>query len=130
MRKRVQTGNIDFNQVQPEVHEYAAYLVLAKSGKNLKLLPPSAKFKVHSADFEMDGLIWELKCPQGKGKYVIRDTLRQASKQSNNIVVDLRRCKLSQNRAISQINKYFLIEKKLHRVIVITKEQVILDIKK
>ena len=44
MRKRDKTGNIDLNGVQPEVHEYAAYLVFAKSGKNLKLLPPTNKY--------------------------------------------------------------------------------------
>ena len=130
LRKRDKTVNIDVNGVQPEVHEYAAYLVLAKSGKNLKLLPPTNKYKVSSADFEMDGLIWELKCPKGKGKYTIRDTLKQASGQSANIVIDLRRLKLEQAKALAQISKYFKIIKKIKRVLIITKEQTILDIQK
>lgn len=123
-------GSIDLNNVKPEVHEYAALLTLAKHGKDIKLLPVSSKYKECSADFEMDGLIWELKCPQGKGKYVVRDILRKAAKQSNNIIVDLERMKLSQEKALGQLNKYFLLEKSLQRMLIITKSKNILDVQK
>lgn len=128
--KSTTSGKIDLNGVTPAIHEYAAYLVLANHGKTIRLICPSAKYKTSSADFEMDKLIWELKSPQGKGKYVMRDTLRQAAKQSRNIVIDLRRTKLNQEKAINQLHKHFLLEKRLSRIIIITKEQKILDIHK
>lgn len=129
MTKR-KNGNIELNGVQPAVHEYAAFLTLAKTGKNIKLIPPSTKFHTPSPDFKMDNLSWELKCPQGKGKYLIRDTLRQAARQSPNVVIDLRRIKLPQEKALTQLNKHFLLEKRLNRILIITKTEKILDIQK
>lgn len=130
MKQKDISGKIDLNGQHPEVHEYAAYLTLAKNNKRLKLLAPSNQYKIHSPDFKMDGLIWELKCPLGKGKYAIRDTLRQATRQSSNIVIDLQRIKLHEEKALGQINKYFLLEKRLQRIIVITKNKKLVDIQK
>lgn len=126
--KQTKNGNIILNGVKPAVHEYAAYLVLANHGKIVSLLLPSSKYKAHSADFEMDSLIWELKSPKGKGKYTIRDTIKQAIKQSDNIVIDFQRLKLNQEKALLQTRKYFSIEKQIQRIIIITKEKTIIDI--
>lgn len=130
MGKQKVIGTIDLNGTKPLVHEYAAYLVLAQAGKNIRVLPVQSRYKVSSPDFIMDGLVWELKCPQGKGKYLIRDTLRQALRQSENVVVDLRRAKLSQEKCLNQLRKYFQLEKRLKRLLVITKEKEVIDISK
>ncbi len=39
-------------------------------------------------DFLIKGLYWELKSPTGNGKYNLQHALRNAAKQSENIVID------------------------------------------
>lgn len=56
-----------------------------------------------AADVKIGGTIWELKSSIGNGKHTIQNNLREASHQSQNIVIDLRRCKLPSDRAISRI---------------------------
>ena len=46
--------------------------------------------------------VWELKSPLGNGKRTIDNNLREASKQSEYIVLDLSRIKMNNNRALSK----------------------------
>jgi hypothetical protein len=87
---------------RPKDHEMAAAIILAKHFKtDIIFLRPTAH---KTPDFDINGVIWELKSPTGSGKRTIQNNLREAKHQSCNIIMDLTRIKLHEQRAISQIN--------------------------
>jgi hypothetical protein len=113
---------------RPQNHEMAAAIILAQHFKtDITFLRPTAN---KSPDFNINGVIWELKSPIGNGKYTIQNNLREAKRQSSNIVVDLTRIKLHEQRAISQMNyilrthtvrsiKHLIVIKKSKNVVVL-----------
>ena len=73
--------------------------------------------------------IWELKSPIGNSKNTMHNNVKGARKQSANIVIDLRRCKMNKNKAIARIRDVYKKRKrKTSRYLIIDKEGRILDI--
>lgn len=58
---------------------------------------------IKTADFLILGQEWELKTPTGRHKRTIEHQLERASKQSRQIVIDLRYTKITDRQAISRI---------------------------
>lgn len=112
---------------RPKDHEMSAALILANyyfKADVTFLRPESNK----TPDIEVDGKKWEIKSPMGNSKKTIENNLRMARKQSKHIVIDLRRIKIHKVRAIARINYFLSKQKQIKRVIVITKDQKIVDI--
>jgi hypothetical protein len=78
----------------------------------------------------MMGLPWEMKAPKGNGKYTAQNIIQAAAHQSNNIIIDLRRCKMLDNKAIVSYTKEFEKNKSIKRMKIITKSKEVLDFKK
>lgn len=78
----------------------------------------------------MDGLMWEMKAPKGDGKWVISNIIKKAERQSENLIIDLRRSKLSQDKSISLLMREFEHSKRLRRMKIITKSRSIIDLSK
>ena len=73
--------------------------------------------------------IWELKSPKGDSKNTMRNNIKGARKQSTSIVIDLRRCKMNRERAISRIrDAYKKRKRKEGKYYIINKKGEILDI--
>jgi hypothetical protein len=119
----VQTDLVDV----PKDHELSAALILAYHFKtDVTFLRPERK---KSPDIDVDGTKWEIKSPTGDGKKTIDNNLRAAHKQSRNVVLDLRRAKLHQNKAVARINYYLSVgPHKIKHLKIITKTQKIIDI--
>ncbi len=111
----------------PKNHELSAALILAYHFKSdVVFLRPEKK---KTPDIDIDGTKWEIKSPMGNGKKTIDNNLRAAHKQSRNVVLDLRRAKLHQNKAIARINYYLSAgPHKIKHLKIITKTQKIIDI--
>ena len=114
----------------PEEHERETAKFFNKLGKDVEFLTPSYTKGVASPDIKMGGIVWEIKAPKGNSSRTIENNLRTALKQSESIIIDLRRIKLDEHKAISQIKKLFGISKKIKRILIISKEQILLDIKR
>ena len=114
----------------PHPHELNTAKFFNKLGKDVEFLTPSYTKGVASPDIQMDGIVWEIKSPKGSSSRTIENNLRTALKQSENIIIDLRRIKLDEHKSISQIKKLFNVSKKIKRILIISKEQVLLDIKR
>ena len=74
-----------------------------------------------------------LKSPKGNSSRTIETNLRCASKQAKNIIIDLRRTKIEETKAISQIIREFKLRNVIKNIIIIRKNseiQKILDIKR
>lgn len=79
-------------------------------------------------DFTFCDISWELKSPEGNGAKTIDNILRDATKQSENIIINLRSCKMDQRRAFGRVEHY--LSAKCHgikRLLIITKNGRVVD---
>lgn len=112
---------------RPKIHEETAADILANHLKSdVYFIETGSQ---GTADVSVQGTAWEIKSPIGASANNIRKNMREASLQSRNVVIDLRRSKLHQARAIGYIKQYMATSRKLERVLVITKTKQILTIR-
>ena len=72
---------------------------------------------------------WEIKSPEGNGKYTIQNNLRLAEQQSRNIILDLHRCKLSESQALARVREYINDKHcRIKKLKIVTKKNKIVDI--
>ena len=128
--KIMKIGKIIPNGVSLEKHENETVVFFTNLGFNIELIPPSNIPKTKTPDFIMDGKAWEMKSPHGKSHSTIEHSFRHAATQSENIILDLRRNKISTDQAKTVIKKLFNASRRVHNLKVITKEQALLDFKK
>lgn len=116
-------GSIDISQLNspPEKHEFETAKFFADRGKDIVFLKPSDIPKVHTPDIRMDGLEWEIKCPEGEGKRTIEKSICKAVLQSRYIIIDLRWIKIPEKQCLSQIRLNFDTKTRIRRILVITK---------
>ncbi len=118
------------NGVHLKEHEYETVKVFLQKGYDVELIPPLQTKNAHTPDVVIDGRSWEMKAPTGNGKNTMRNIMHKASRQSGNIIIDLRRCKMDDEKAINEIVKAFGDSKKIRKVKIVTKSQEIIDIPK
>ena len=106
------SGVIDISKLNclPEEHEFETAKLFAELGKDIVFLRPSSIPGIHTPDILMDGLEWEIKCPEGKGKRTIEQNIRKAEKQSHYIIVDLRWIQVPEKVCLSQLEMNFFNE--------------------
>ncbi len=116
---------------EPEPHEIQTALFLRKQGKKVLFLAPRNRPGVKTPDIRMDDLAWEIKSPVSAGARSIEHAFRSAIKQSENVLFDLRRSKAADVANLAKINRQIRLirGKELRRVLVITKDQKLLDLK-
>lgn len=122
-------GTIDISQVStpPYKHELETAKYFASLGKNIEFIEASNIPDNYRPDIKMDGVEWEIKCPDGKGKHTIQRNFHKAAKQSNYIIFDLRRIKLPEKQCISELEHEFRLRPYLKRMYIIKKSGDLLD---
>lgn len=120
-------GKLTLNNVPLHRHEHRIVLHYLNQGYDIELIPKSNLPGVRTADFIMFDLQWEMKSPKGCDKWLIKNTLQSASHQSENIIVDLRRIKLDQNRCLAELEKHFKLIKRIKHLKIITKTEKDID---
>ena len=123
-------GRINKNGVKLLPHEDSTALHLTQFGFNVEYIMPRHSYKMKNPDFLINGAIWEAKSPEGNGKNTIKHQFDGTSKQSNMMILDLRRVRLSADKAKSQAVSRFEKVKNLKRLLLITKDGKLLDIKR
>lgn len=111
---------------RPKEHELSAAILIANYFQtDITFLRLSCQ---HTPDLDIKGVKWELKSPFGDGKNNIKNNLHTARKQSTNVMIDLRRIKMHQTKALSNVNHYFASHRsKIRHLIVITKSEEIIE---
>ena len=112
---------------RPKEYELSAAIILAKHYKtDITIFRPSCQ---RTPDFEIKGIRWELKSPMGNGKNTIKNALHSARKQSANVIIDLRRIKMYQPKALSNIQYYFASHRSIIKhLIIITKTKEVIEV--
>lgn len=123
-------GSLTQNGVHLKPHEYATVKLLLENGYDVELIPASGIKGLRMPDIMMSGVAWEIKSPVGQGRRTIQNTVQNASHQSNSIIVDLRRCKISEEKSIKELRHHFELSKRIRRMKIITNNQKILDFHK
>ena len=123
-------GKIIPNGVILEMHENTTVVFLTECGFDIELIPLSHRKGAKTADLIMGGVEWEMKAPMGDSKYTIEHAFRAALKQSPNIIFDLRRSKMSQQKCIREIVKRFENSGIAQRLLIIPKSKKMLDFEK
>jgi hypothetical protein len=116
-------GHIDISNLNtpPEQAEFETAKYLAASGKDVTFIRPSSTPNQHTPDIMMDGIEWEIKCPEGNSKRTIENNMRKAITQSNSVIFDLRHMKLSEKQCIAQPEQQFNKRSQLKRLLIIKK---------
>ncbi len=91
--KKSKIGKVDVSalNVPPEKHEYETAKYFANRGYDVTFVKPSDVKGFRSPDFAMCGRRWETKSPNGESRRTFEDNFRKAIKQSEHIILDLRR---------------------------------------
>ncbi len=106
-------------------HELVVATILSWTGDDVEFLPVKHS---HTADIRFQGLEWEIKSPIGKSSRTIENNLRNALKQSRNVIIDLSRIKQSENKAIREVKRQCRLIKGKKKVIIITKTKTIIEL--
>ena len=82
-----------------------------------------------SPDLKIRNEIWELKSPTGNSKNTIHNVFVTARRQSYNVIIDLRRCKMHEQKAFFRIREaYNKRRRRKCKLLVINKTGKIVDI--
>lgn len=123
-------GKIIPNGVSLEKHENETVVYFTNLGYNVELIKPSNSPKLKSPDFIMGNKEWEMKSPQGDSRVTVEHAFKRAAKQSQNIIIDLRRTKMTTAQAESSLIKLFKSSRRVRNLKIITKEQKLVEYKK
>jgi hypothetical protein len=107
--------------ILPEKHELETANFFASLGKDVEFQLPNRTKGAKTPDVMIDGVLYEMKCPFGSERQTLQRCIRRASKQSNNIIVDLRHTPLKTDYCLGAINREFELRKSIKRLMVITK---------
>lgn len=123
-------GKVTTNGVILKPHENETVIFLKKQGFDIELIQKSNIKGVHSPDLIIKGEKWEMKAPIGEGNQLMKNTIQKALRQSNNIIIDLRRTKRHQMKCIREIKTHFYKSKHAKKVLIITKGGKSIDFEK
>ena len=114
-------GTLTQNKVHLRDHEYKTVSILLENGYDVELIPPSQIKGLRMPDIMMCGAPWEIKSPEGDGRNTVQNTMQNAAGQARNIIIDLRRCKMSEETAIKKFEEEFLKSKHVKKLKIIKK---------
>ncbi len=125
-------GKIDYSALntRPYPHELSVAELFAKLGKTVVFLKPSNMPGVYTPDVRIEGLEWEIKSPNGKSERTIRRNLHIASRQSRNIIFDLSRIEIPEDKCIKELRDAFNSSTHIKNLIIITKAKDMIRLRK
>ena len=129
MKMKKEIGTIDISHVStpPDKHELETAKYFATLGKNIEFIERSNIPENYRPDIIMDGVEWEIKCPDGNGKHTIQRNFHKAVKQSHFIIFDLRRIRLPEKQCIVELEHEFNVRPYLKKMYIIKKNGELLE---
>ena len=129
-------AKISYEVIIPSNHkirptELDAAQILANHFKaSVKVLCPATGYMQKSADFIIDDISYELKSPTTSKISSIEKIIRLASRQSGNVVIDMRKTKITEKRMIELCNDRLKNIKRLKKVVLIVNSKKVLEFRK
>ena len=117
-------------KTRPRLHELAAAEIVAKFFQSDVIFLRRIESKTPDLCILKTNTRWELKSPTGGSKHTVQNNLRESAKQSENVILDISRSKLTNQQGISRAKEFVSKEhSRLKRLKIITKDGKIVDIK-
>lgn len=113
---------------RPENHELHVASILSKHFKVDVEFVLRANHK--TADFLIDGVIWELKSPTGTGKNNIQRQLQEARHQSINVILDASRSKMHPLKIKRQVEHQLKLVRSIKRLLFISRSGKVFEMKR
>ncbi|MDO4889123.1 MAG: hypothetical protein Q4A25_00295 [Candidatus Saccharibacteria bacterium] len=110
--------------VQP--HEFNVATILSWTGGDVEFIPTANNRA--TPDIRYEGLEWEIKSPHGKSSRTIENNMRLALRQSRNMIIDLSRMSLPEDKCIREIKRQDGFISGKHRIMIITKKHEIIKL--
>ena len=110
--------------VQP--HEFNVATILSWTSEDVAFIPASNTRP--TPDIKFRGRLWEIKSPMGKSSRTIENNMRLALKQSVNIIIDLSRMELPEDKCIHEVKRQNELIRGKHQVMIITKTRKIIEL--
>lgn len=82
-------------------HELRVAEILIRTGDNVYFIPVNALTK--TPDIYYQGKNWEIKSPVGRSSGTLERNIKNALKQSENIIIDLSRIKLDEEKCMKTL---------------------------
>ena len=123
-------GTLKTNGVHLQSHEYHSVKLLLEAGFDIELIPTANIKGLQMPDIMINQVPWEIKAPEGGSKNTIKHNIQNAAHQSENVIFDLCRCKLDEDKALKEIQHHYNLSKRIKRLKIITKSEIIIDIHK
>ena len=115
---------------EPRPHEKKVAQIIADYFKSDIIFLRRISSKTPDLYILKTNIRWELKSPQGGGKHTIQNNLRATNGQSENVILDLSRAKLSDRQGISRTKEFIRKEhSRIKHLKLLTKDGHIIDIK-
>jgi hypothetical protein len=115
---------------KPRPHERETAELLARLFQSNLIFMRRSSSKTPDLYVLKTDIRWELKSPTGGGKHTVQNNLREASKQSENIILDLTRSKMTDIQGISRAKDFILHERSRIKCLkILKKDGTIIDIK-
>ncbi len=113
---------------RPRQHEIEVAEILAGHfGVDVEFIPTTNR---STPDFLIDGILWELKSPTGTGKNNIERQLKYAWHQSPNVIIHAGRSKMHGAKIRREVERQFRIVKSVKRLLFISKDDKVVEIKR
>lgn len=123
-------GRVIVNDINLEAHEYSTLYLLSSFGLNIEVIKPSNTPRTKNADYLINGAVWEGKSPDGSGNSTIGRQFHKAGRQADRLVLDLRRIKIPAIKAEHDALNRFEKSRNIKRLLLITKDGRLLDVKR
>ena len=126
MQNKRKTGIFIASGRKPWPHELRVAEILSLAGHYVEFLEET---NLHTADIKLDGTEYEIKSPESFNANTLEHTLKDAIKQSPNLIIDTSRIKKvrdlkARTFLVNQMRK----QKQIRNIIMITKRGQIIDI--
>ena len=120
----------DKKESEPREHEKRAARIVADHFKSDIIFLRRASSKTPDLYVLRTNVRWELKAPLGGSKHTIQNNLRDTDGQSENVILDLSRAKLTDAQGTSRAKECLRTDRsRIRRLKIITKGKKIVDIK-
>lgn len=110
-------------------HEMKTARALAEAGYDVAFVRCVSGDKVKTPDVQMDGVLWEMKCPETNQLKSLQRVLRRASQQSPNVLIDSARMKGVGDQAVErELRRLKPLVRAVRRLILVNKERDVIDL--
>lgn len=112
---------------KPWPHELRAARILVQAGYSVEFI--AEKHNLPTADIKLDGIEYEIKSPEHFTVNTLEHTIKDALKQSPNIIIDMSRMKkVSSDKMLFFLLNQVRKSKQIKRMMLITKQEEVVDI--